>query len=225
MRVDILVSDSGYREKLLRVGPAALSDAELLAVVLRTGAPGKTVHSVAQGLLEVFGGVGGLLHASPKQLAQHKGLGGAARRAELLAILELALRSLGQQLRAGEVFRTPGVVKNYLQLHLGRIPHEVFAVLFLDTQNRLIEMEVMFRGTLTQTSVYPREVVRRAMDHDASAVVFAHNHPSGEVEPSRADEVLTQTLREALALIDVRVLDHVIVSHGAALSMVEQGLV
>jgi DNA repair protein RadC len=170
-----------------------------------------------------FDGFAGLLHASANDLKSVKGLG-PAKRAELVGVLELARRAMGQQLRERTVFATPEAVKEYLQLHLAAKAHEVFAVLFLDVQNRLLAMEELFRGTLTQTSVYPREVVLRALHHQASAVVLAHNHPSGTVQPSRADEHLTQTLKSTLALIDVRVLDHVIVAPGQALSMAERGL-
>jgi DNA repair protein RadC len=138
--------------------------------------------------------------------------------------MELARRAAAQQLKEREVFGSPDAVKHYLQLQLAHKPHEVFAVLFLDAQHRLIAMEELFRGTLTQTSVYPREVVRRALQVEAAAVVLAHNHPSGTVQPSRADESLTQTLKSALALIDVRVLDHVIVAQGQSFSMAERGL-
>ncbi|QPN32475.1 DNA repair protein RadC [Diaphorobacter sp. JS3051] len=230
--------DAQPREKLLARGPAALSDAELLAILLRTGLAGKGVLQLAQELLDDpvrdpatgrsagggFGGMAGLLHASSQDLQRIKGLG-PAKRAELMAVLELARRALAQQLREREVFDSPQAVQHYLQLHLAGRTHEVFAVLFLDSGNRLIAMEELFRGTLTQTSVYPREVVLRALHHHAAAVVLAHNHPSGSVQPSRADEALTQTLKAALALVDVRVLDHVIVAPGAALSMAEQGLV
>ena len=220
--------DARPREKLLSRGAGALGDAELLALLLRTGMAGKGVLQLAAELLaeppEGFGGIAGLLHASADDLKRIKGLG-PAKRAELVAVLELARRALAQQLREREVFGTPGAVKHYLQLHLAARAHEVFAVLFLDSQNRLLAMEELFRGTLTQTSVYPREVVLRALQHQAAAVVLAHNHPSGSVQPSRADEALTQTLKAALALVDVRVLDHVIVAPGAALSMAEQGLV
>ena len=170
-----------------------------------------------------FDGIAGLLNASAEDLKGVKGLG-PAKRAELIAVLELARRALSQQLRAREVFASPNAVRQYLQLHLGARPHEVFAVIFMDVQNRLLAMEEMFRGTLTQTSVYPREVVLRALHHQCAAVVLAHNHPSGSVQPSRADEALTQTLRSALALVDVRVLDHVIVGAGETLSMAERGL-
>lgn len=219
-----LPADARPREKLLARGPTALSDTELLALLLRTGMAGKGVLALAQELVDGFGGVAGLLHAQAADLKRIKGLGGPAKRAELLAVLELARRAMAQQLRAREVFTSPDAVKHYLQLHVARQPHEVFAVMFLDAQNRLIELEVMFRGTLTQTSVYPREIVVRALQHEAASVVLAHNHPSGTVQPSRADEALTQTLKSALALVDVRVLDHVIVAPGDALSMAERGL-
>jgi DNA repair protein RadC len=232
-----LPADAQPREKLLARGPAALADAELLAILLRTGIVGKGVLQLAQELLEPptqdpttgqptggFGGIAGLLHTSAADLERIKGLG-PAKRAELVAVLELARRALAQQLREREVFDSPQAVKQYLQLHLAAKAHEVFAVLFLDSQHRLLTMEELFRGTLTQTSVYPREVVLRALHHQAAAVVLAHNHPSGSVQPSRADEALTQTLKAALALVDVRVLDHVIVAPGQALSMAEKGLV
>jgi DNA repair protein RadC len=212
------------REKLLARGAGALSDTELLALLLRTGTPGRGVLQMAQEVLGRFGGIAGLLHTGADELKRIKGLGGPAKRAELVAVLELARRALAQQLKAREVFSTPHAVKEYLQLHLAGREHEVFAVLFLDAQNRLITMEELFRGTLTQTSVYPREVVLQALQHQAAAVVLAHNHPSGTVQPSRADEALTQTLKAALALVDVRVLDHVIVAPGQALSMAEKGL-
>jgi DNA repair protein RadC len=219
-----LPPDAQPREKLLARGAGALGDAELLALLLRTGLPGQGVLQLAQALLDRFGGISGLLHTTAEDLKQVKGLGGPAKRAELVAVLELARRALAQQLKEREVFGSPGAVKHYLQLHLAAKAHEVFGVLFLDAQNRLLAMEELFRGTLTQTSVYPREVVLRALHHGAASVVLAHNHPSGTVQPSRADEALTQTLKAALALVDVRVLDHVIVTQGEALSMAEKGL-
>ncbi|RYF39588.1 MAG: JAB domain-containing protein [Comamonadaceae bacterium] len=219
-----LPADAQPREKLLARGAGALSDPELLALLLRTGTAGRGVLQMAQEVLERFGGIAGLLHTGAEDLKQVKGLGGNAKRAELLAVLELARRALAQQLKEREVFDSPDAVKHYLQLHLARKPHEVFAVLFLDAQNKLIAMEELFRGTLTQTSVYPREVVLKALQHHAAACVLAHNHPSGTVQPSRADEALTQTLKAALALVDVRVLDHIIVAPGDALSMAERGL-
>jgi len=212
------------REKLIARGPAALGDAELLALLLRTGLAGKNVLQLAQELLDRFGGLSGLLHASLADLAQVKGLGGSAKRAEVAAVLELARRALAERLQERPAFDSPEAVKNYLRLAIGTRSYEVFAVLFLDAQHRLIAMEELFRGTLTQTSVYPREVVSRALHLHAAAVVLAHNHPSGSAEPSLADETLTQALKAALALLDVRVLDHVIVARDAALSMADHGL-
>lgn len=219
-----LPPDARPREKLLARGPGALSDAELLALLLRTGLAGKGVLQLAQELLDSFGGMAGLLHASADDLQRIKGLG-PAKRAELVAVLELARRALAEQLRERAALDTPQAVKDYLQLHLAHKKHESFAVLFLDNQHKLLALEELFRGTLAQTSVYPREVVLRALHHHAAAVVLAHNHPSGTVQPSRADEALTQALKAALALVDVRVLDHVIVAPGLALSMAEKGLI
>lgn len=219
------------REKLLARGPAALADAELLALVLRTGLPGKPVLALADELLEApppagrgFGGLSGLLNADAQALTRIKGLGGAAKRAQLLAVLELARRAVAEHLRERPVLDAAARVREYVQLHLGARPHESFALLLLDAQHRLIALEELFRGTLTQTSVYPREVVLRALHHQAAAVILAHNHPSGSVRASPADEALTRHLKAALALVDVRVLDHIIVGPGAALSMAEQGL-
>ncbi len=232
MTIKNLPPDARPREKLLARGPGALSDVELLALLLRTGIKGKGVLQMADELLHLkinangdrgFDGIAGLLHATADDLKRVKGLG-PAKRSELVAVLELARRAMAQQMTERTVFATPDAVKHYLQLHLSARNHEVFAVLFLDIQNRLLALEEMFRGTLTQTSVYPREVVLRALHHQATAVVLAHNHPSGSVQPSRADEALTQTLKAALALVDVRVLDHVIVGAGEALSMAERGL-
>lgn len=228
MALKDLPADAQPREKLHARGAGSLSDAELLALLLRTGTAGRGVLQMAEELLAApptgFGGIAGLLNATVAELGQFKGLGGTAKRAELVAVLELARRALAQGLRQREVLQSPQTVKNYVQLHLGARPHEVFAVLFLDAQNRLIELEELFRGSLTQTSVYPREVVIRALHHQAAAVILAHNHPSGSTTPSRADEALTRTLKAALALVDVRVLDHVVVGPGAALSMAEEGL-
>ena len=230
-----LPPDARPREKLLARGPGVLSDAELLAILLRTGIQGKGVLQMAHELLQLkkdstsgnknvgFGGISGLLHATADDLKPVKGLG-PAKRAEIVAVLELARRAMAQQLQERTVFADPQAIKHYLKLHLSARSYEVFAVIFLDAQNRLLCMEEMFRGTLTQTSVYPREVAIRALHHQASAVVLAHNHPSGTVQPSRADEALTQTLKAALALLDVRVLDHIIVGPGQALSMAETGL-
>lgn len=211
------------REKLLAQGAGALADTELLALLLRTGHRGVGVLSFAEQLLAEFGGLAGLLRAGAADLKRIKGLG-PAKRAELAAVLELARRSLGQQLAERPVFDAPGKVKDYVRLELGHLGHEVFAVLFLDAQHRLIALEPMFRGTLSQTSVYPREVVKRALERDAAAVILAHNHPSGAAEPSRADEFLTRALTSALQLIDIRVLDHLVVGRGEVVSFAERGL-
>jgi DNA repair protein RadC len=181
------------------------------------------VLQLAQQMLDRFGGLTGLLHAGPDDLKRIKGLG-PAKRAEMAAVIELARRSLAQQLTERPVFDTPAKVKDYLRMQLAQREHEVFAVMFLDAQNRLVKLEEMFRGTLTQTSVYPREVVKRALAWQSAAVILAHNHPSGAAEPSRADEFLTQTLKSALALVDVRVLDHLVVGQGGVVSLVERGL-
>ena len=223
MTIKDLPAQARPREKMLSRGPSALSDVELLAILLRTGMAGKNVFQLAQELLDTFGGLSGLLNTGTDALKQIKGLG-PAKRAELAAVLELSRRGLAQQLRERQAFHAPEALKQYVQLHLAHKDHEVFAVLFLDSQHRLHAMEELFRGTLSQTSVYPREVVLRALHHHAAAVVLSHNHPSGSVQPSRADETLTQTLKAALALVDVRVLDHVIVGQGQAFSMAEQGL-
>jgi DNA repair protein RadC len=222
MSMKDLPVDARPREKLLARGPQALSDVELLAILLRTGMAGKNVFQLSEELLGPDG-IAGLLQATVQSLKMVKGLG-PAKQAELLAVFELARRALSQRLKEREAFHTPGAVKQYLQLQLAHKNHEVFAVLFLDHQNRMLAMEELFRGTLSQTSVYPREVVLRALHHQAAAVVLSHNHPSGSVQPSRADEHLTQTLKASLALVDVRVLDHIIVGQGQALSMAEQGL-
>jgi DNA repair protein RadC len=218
-----LPADQRPREKLLARGAVALADAELLALLLRTGLRGRGVLALAQDVLDKAGGYAGLLGAAAHDLVGIKGLG-PAKRAELLAVMEIARRALSQQLQDAPVFDSPQAVKDYLALHLGGRAQEVFAVLFLDGQHRLLRLEELFQGTLTQTSVYPREVVKRALALNAGAVVLAHNHPSGLAEPSRADEYLTQTLKSALALVDVRVLDHVIVGRGQTASLAERGL-
>jgi DNA repair protein RadC len=211
------------REKLLARGPASLADAELMALLLRTGVAGQGVLQLAQALIERFGGLAGLLNADAHALADIKGLG-PAKSAEILAVLEIARRVLAQRLTEQPVFDSPQRVKDYLALHLAALDHEVFAVLFVDAQHRLIAMETMFRGTLAHTSVHPREVVKRALALNAGAVLLAHNHPSGSAEPSRADELLTQSLRSALQLVDVRVLDHLVVGQGHVISFAERGL-
>lgn len=211
------------REKMLSQGPAALADAELLALLLRTGTAGNGVLQMAQQLLDSFGGMGGLLRADPTRLTTIKGLG-PAKRAELQAVLELARRSLRAELVERPAFDGPTAVRDFLRLHLADLHYEVFSVMFLDAQHRLIAYEPMFRGTLTQTSVYPREVLKRALELNAAALILAHNHPSGVAEPSRADEHLTQTLKSALAMVDVRVLDHFVVARHGVTSFAERGL-
>jgi DNA repair protein RadC len=218
-----LPRDARPREKLLARGPGALADAELLALLLRTGLSGQPVLQFAQALLERFGGLSGLLQADATQLATIKGLG-PAKRAELLAVTEMVRRALAQRLRTQPILDSPDAVADILQLHLAHLGHEVFAVLFLDNQHRLLALEEMFRGTIDQASVYPREVALRALHHGAAAVILAHNHPSGVQEPSAADRALTQRLQAALGLLDIRVLDHFIVTRGACASMAARGL-
>ena len=224
MLIKDLPQDARPREKLLARGPGALSDAELLALLLRTGLPGKNALQMGQELISTFGGVSGLLNTPAEALKKVKGLG-PAKRAEIVAVLELARRALASQLQEKTMFSSPQTIRDYLQLQLGSREHEIFAVLFLDASHRLIVLEEMFRGTLTQTSVYPREVVVRALALNAASVVLAHNHPSGAAQPSRADEAITHTLKAALALVDVRVLDHFIVTAAVAVSMAELGLI
>ena len=212
------------REKILAMGPQALTDAELLALVLRTGFRGCSVLELAQQLLVRFRGLSGLLRASLDDLQTVRGLGGAAKRSQLSAIMELARRAMGEQLQQRQAFESPEAVAQFLQLHLAHCPREVFGVMFLDAQHRLLQFEEMFQGSLSQASVYPREVVKLALELGAAAVVLAHNHPSGSVEPSRADERLTLSLQSALQLIDVRVLDHIIVAPGKSCSLAARGV-
>jgi DNA repair protein RadC len=211
------------RERLLAGGAGGLSDAELIAVCLRSGVSGKSAVDLARELLARFGGIGALLAADLASLTAIRGLG-AAKAAQLVAVLELARRSLREDLKAGSALTTPGAVRDYLRLALGGRPHEVFVCVFLDAQHRVIDATELFRGSLTQTSVYPREVVKAALAANAAAVIFAHNHPSGVAQPSQADELLTRQLKEALALMDIRVLDHFIVAGSQALSFAERGL-
>lgn len=211
------------REKLLQHGPAALSDAELLAIFLRTGVPGKTAVDVARELLSVFGGLRGLLEADVERFCAQAGLG-TAKFAQLQAILEMGRRHLRATLQRGDALANPADTRAYLSARLRGYGHEVFACLFLDTRHRVIQYEELFHGTLDGTSVHPREVLKRALAHNAAAVILAHNHPSGVAEPSRADEQLTQRLRDALGLVDIRVLDHVVIGDGTSVSFAERGL-
>jgi DNA repair protein RadC len=192
-------------------------------LLLRTGVKGQGVLQLAEALILKFGGIAGLMRADVADLRRVKGLG-QAKSAELAAVLEIARRALSAELVARPVFDAPAKVRDFVALQIGGLGYEVFAVLFLDNQHRLIKLETMFRGTVSQTAVYPREVARRALELNAAAVILSHNHPSGTAEPSRADEHLTQQLKSALALIDVRVLDHLIVAGGGVLSFAERGL-
>lgn len=211
------------REKLLQKGPASLSDAELLAIFLRTGLPGKSAVDLARGLIGHFGSLTALFAAGEQAFCRMPGMG-AAKYAQLQAVIEMARRALQEEIAERDALASPQAVRDYLRLRLQGLPHEVFMALFLDAQNRILASEELFRGTLTQTSVYPREVVKRALHHNAAAAIFAHNHPSGVAEPSRADEVLTQALKSALALVDVRVLDHFVVAGNQLVSFAERGL-
>lgn len=211
------------REKLLQKGASSLSDAELLAIFLRTGVPGKSAVDLARELHGRFGGLNALFAAGEKEFCQTPGMG-AAKYAQLQAVLEMARRALQEDIAQRDALSSPQAVRDYLRLRLQGLPHEIFMALFLDAQNRVIVSEELFRGTLTQTSVYPREVVKRALHHNAAAVILAHNHPSGVAEPSNADQVLTQALKSALALVDVRVLDHFIVAGSSLVSFAERGL-
>jgi len=212
------------REKLLARGPAALSDAELLAIVLRTGVSGMTAVDLARELLSEFGGLRPLLAADRQQFCAHHGLGQATF-ALLQAVMEIACRRLQEQLQREDSLENPEATRQFLSSRLRHLPHEVFACLFLDNRHRVIVFEELFRGTIDGASVHPREVVRRALHHNAAAVILSHNHPSGVAEPSRADIQLTRRLTEALALIDVRVLDHIVVGDGNGVSFAERGLI
>lgn len=211
------------RERLLANGPGALADAELLAILLRTGVRGASAVDLARELVARFGSIGALLAADSKELAAARGLG-SAKLAQLKAVLELARRALKEELSRGNALSSPSAVRDFLRLALSGRDREVFVVLLLDAQHRVIAVDELFIGTLTQTSVYPREVVKVALRHNAAALIFAHNHPSGLAEPSNADEMLTRTLKTALALVDIPVLDHFIVAGGTTTSFAERGL-
>lgn len=216
--------DERPRERLLKQGASALSDAELLALFLRVGVRGKSAVDLARDLLSQFGSLNRLFTASQKEFASIHGMG-AAKYAQLQAVLEMARRAIGESLQDRDILSSPAAVREWLRLQLARLPHEVFMVLLLDAQNRLIRAEELFRGTLTQTSVYPREVVKLVLTYNAAAVILAHNHPSGACEPSKADELITRSLKQALALVDVAVLDHFVVAgQHPPLSFAERGL-
>ena len=211
------------RERLIKHGAQALSDAELLAVFLRVGVAGKSAVDLGRDMVTHFGSLGRMFAASLDEFSAINGLG-PAKFAQLQAVLELARRSLLEELQTGVALSSPQAVKQYLQLLLAPKPYESFAVLFLDVKNRLIACEELFRGTLTHTSVYPREIVKASLAHNAAGVILAHNHPSGTTDPSAADKSLTQALKQALALVDVRVLDHFVVAAREIYSFLENGL-
>ena len=214
--------DERPRERLLRHGPEALSDAELLAIVLRTGVSGKTAVDLGRELLERFGGLRGLLTVEQGVFCEAPGLG-PAKYALVRAVLEMGRRHLGESLRRDTVLSSALVTRRFLLASFRDRPREAFACLFLDTRHRLLTQEVLFEGTLDGAAVYPREVVKRALVHNAAAAIFVHNHPSGDAEPSISDRELTVRLSEALALIGVRVLDHLVVGDGAVVSFKERG--
>ena len=212
------------REKLLALGPGALSDAELLAIFLRTGVPGQTAVELARSLITQFGSLRALFQADATHFCATRGLG-TAKYAQLHAALELTRRQLRERLGHSRAITSPADTEHYLTARLRDYPYEVFACLFLDTRHRVITYEELFRGTIDGASVHPREVVRRALQHNAAAVIFAHNHPSGVAEPSQADQRLTRRLSEALGLIDVRVLDHLVIGEHAAVSFAQRGMI
>lgn len=212
------------REKLLEMGAGALSDAELLAIFLRTGVAGQSAVDLARHLLGDFGSLRALLEADLPSFSQRLGLG-PAKFAQLQAVLEMGRRHLAERLKRDSALESPQAVRDYLKARLRHELHEVFGCLFLDAKHRVIEFEALFHGSIDGASVYPRQVVKRALAHNAAAAILVHNHPSGVAEPSQADRMLTERLKEALALIEVRVLDHFIVGDGEPLSMAEFGWV
>ncbi len=215
--------DDRPREKLLQKGPQALSEAELLAIFLRTGVKGKSAVDLARDLISRFGSLSALFAADLRTFSEAPGLG-PAKYAQLQAAIEMAKRGLQEELKCSDVLSSPTSVREFLRLTLQGKEHEVFLAIFLDVQNRVIASEELFRGTLAQTSVYPREIVKRALVHNAASMIFAHNHPSGIAEPSAADKTLTDALKSALALVDIKVLDHFIVGRGGCLSFAERGI-
>lgn len=216
-------ADERPREKLLQRGAAALTDAELLAIFLRTGTPGKSAVDMARELLNEYGSLQALLGADQQRFCQSNGLGDA-KYAQLQAVLEMASRHFAETLRRGNALSSPDITRAYLSAQLRGYSYEVFACLFLDNQHRVIVWEELFRGTIDGASVYPREVAKKALFHHAAAVIFAHNHPSGINEPSQADRQITDKLKQALGLFDIRVLDHFIVGDGDPFSFAEHGL-
>src|ERR1700723_1212515 len=212
------------REKLLEKGAAALSDAELLAILLRTGTPGSSALDLARGVLKSFDSLRKLIASDRQRFCAEPGLG-PARYAELQASVEIARRQMSETLRTGPSLASPRATRDYLSARLRDLEHEIFCCLYLDKRHRLIKFEELFRGTLDGASVHPREIVKLALQRNAAAVIIAHNHPSGVAEPSQADEFITQRVKEALALVDIRLLDHIIIGDGATVSLAERGLV
>ncbi|TNF98822.1 MAG: JAB domain-containing protein [Gammaproteobacteria bacterium] len=211
------------REKLLHRGSSSLSDAELLAIFLRTGMKGRSAVDLARDMIKQFGSLRAVLSAPRETFCALPGIGDT-KYAQLQAALEIGRRYLFEEIRRGEAINSPQTTRDYLNLKLRHLPHEVFACLFMDNRHQVIEFDEMFRGTLDGASVYPREVVKRAIQLDAKAVIFAHNHPSGMAEPSEADLALTRRLKDALALVEIRVLDHFVIGDGEAVSFAERGL-
>lgn len=216
-------ADERPREKLLQRGAKALSDAELLAIFLRTGVRGKSAVEIARDLLLEYGSLQALLNSERERFCLSRGLGDA-KYVQLQAVLEMARRHFAERLDRGDALTSPDITRAYLHAQLRDYPHEVFACLFLDNQHRVLQWEELFRGTIDGASVYPREVAKRALSHHAAAVILAHNHPSGVSEPSQADRMITDKLKQALALFDIRVLDHFIVGDGEPYSFAEHGL-
>lgn len=212
------------REKLLHRGPAALSDAELLAIFLRTGTRGKTAVDLARELLGSFGSLQSLIESNVNDFCRSKGLG-SSKYVQIQAAIELGKRYLEAGLRQTDVLTSPQSTRDYLLAQLRGYPHEVFACLFLNNRHHIISFDKMFNGTIDGASVYPREVVKQALGHNAAAVIFAHNHPSGVAEPSSADIGLTRRLKTALELVDIRVLDHFVIAANQAVSLAERGLI
>jgi DNA repair protein RadC len=223
MRIADWPADERPRERLLKHGARALSEAELLAILLRTGIAGVSAVELGRALLARFGNLQRLFAATLPEIAAVRGLG-PAKYVQLQAVVEMARRALQESIGERDALASPQAVREFLQLSLAGRAHEVFVAMFLDSQNRLLASEDLFRGTLTQTSVYPREVVKTALRYNAAGVIFAHNHPSGVAEPSRADELLTQTLKQALALVEIKTLDHFIVAGSRTVSFAERGL-
>jgi len=223
MRISDWPASERPREKLLARGSGALSDAELLAIFLRVGVAGMSAVDLARSMLAEHGSLAALLAADQKQFTATRGLG-TAKFVQLQAVLEMARRHAGEALDDVDVLSAPDATRRYLAAQLAHVPHEVFACVFLDTRNRVLAFEEMFRGTIDGAAVYPREVVKAALRHNAAALILAHNHPSGVAEPSRADRDITRRLVDALALVDIRVLDHLVLGRNAHVSLAERGL-